>query len=202
MKILVTGGAGYIGSHTIKNLLKQDFDIIGLDNLSSGFIEPIEIIKKKFGSSAGEFEFIRGDLSNKELLKEIFQKNQIDAVIHLAAKIDAAESVQKPELYHQENYINSINLVEAMTLAGVNKLVFSSTAAVYGDPEYTPIDENHPTRPTNPYGQTKLDFEKYLAKVENLKYITFRYFNVGGSEPAGLLGKSHLQSQDLIEKYF
>lgn len=197
-KILVTGGAGYIGSHTIKNLLKQNFDVIGLDNLSTGFIEPIEILKKK----SDKLEFIKGDLADKELLKEIFQKNQIDAVVHLAAKIDAAESVEKPDLYHQENYINSINLVEAMTLAGVNKLVFSSTAAVYGNPQYTPIDENHPTKPINPYGQTKLDFEKYLAKVENLKYITFRYFNVGGSDPAGHLGKSHTIGGDLIENIF
>ena len=104
-----------------------------------------------------------------------------------------------PELYHQENYLNSINLVDAMTEAGVNKLIFSSTAAVYGNPEYSPIDEKHPTHPTSHYGKTKLDFEKYLKGVENLDYIIFRFFNVGGSDPEGLIGKSHLNSQDLIE---
>lgn len=197
-KVLVTGGAGYIGSHLIKNLLKQNYQIVILDNLSSGSITPIEIIKKNYG----DIEFIKGDLADKEKLAEIFQKNEIDAVMHLAAKIDVNESVKNPNLYHQENYINSINLVEAMTASGCNKLIFSSTAAVYGNPEYTPIDENHPTNPTNPYGQTKLDFEKYLKKVENLKYIILRYFNVGGSDPVGNLGRSHLYMSDLIENIF
>lgn len=194
-KILVTGGAGYIGSHLIKNLLKEGFSVITLDNLSTGFIEPMEIIKKNFD----EFEFIRGDLGDKNLLEKIFSENEISIVVHLAAKIDAAESVKKPAFYHQENYLNSINLIEAMTAAGVNRFLFSSTAAVYGNPKYIPIDENHPTNPTNPYGQTKLDFEKYLKTVENLQFIILRYFNVGGSDPGGLLGRSHLQSQDLME---
>lgn len=193
MKIFVTGGAGYIGSHLVKNLLKEDYEVVVFDNLSTGFIEPIEIIKNNIGN----FELIKGDLRNKDLLREIFQKHQIDVVMHLAAKTDVAESVKNPELYVQENFINSVNLVEAM--GGVGKFIFSSTAAVYGNPEYSPIDENHPTDPTSPYGQTKLDFEKYLSKVENLQYIILRYFNVGGSDPKGFLGKSHLQSQDLIE---
>lgn len=194
-KIFVTGGAGYIGSHLVKNLLKEGFPVIVFDNLSTGHIEPIEILKKKIG----DFEFIKGDLTQKEKLAEIFQKNKVEAVMHLAAKTDVLESVKNPELYHQENYINSVNLIEAMTETGVNKFIFSSTAAVYGNPQYTPIDEKHATHPTNPYGQTKLDFEKYLEKVENLKYIILRYFNVGGADPAGLIGKSHPQSQDLIE---
>lgn len=201
-KILVTGGAGYIGTHLVKNLLKANYDVTVIDNLSAGFIEPIQIIQEEFGdppNSAGKFEFIKGDLSDTIFLEKIFSRKDIEAVIHLAAKTDAAESVVKPDLYHQENYINSINLVEALTAAGIDKLIFSSTAAVYGNPKYTPIDEKHPTNPTNPYGQTKLDFEKYLARTENLKYIILRYFNVGGSDPSGLIGKSHLQSQDLIE---
>ena len=194
-KILLTGGAGYIGTHTLKNLLKEKYQVIVLDNLSKGFIEPLEIIKREFG----DFIFIRGDLDDKEKLQRVFQDYQINTVIHLAAKIDATESVKKPELYHQENYLNSINLLETMTNAGVDRFIFSSTAAVYGNPQYTPIDENHPTCPTNPYGQTKLDFEKYLQKIDNLNFIILRYFNVGGSDPAGLLGKSHLQSEDLLE---
>ena len=198
-KILITGGAGYIGTHIVKNLLKEGFSLMVLDNLSVGFIEPIEILKKKYGlKSHSNLEFIKGDLADKNLLEKIFKKD-IEAVIHLAAKTDAVESVKNPELYHRENYINSINLVEGMSSAGVNKLIFSSTAAVYGNPQYIPIDENHSTNPTNAYGQTKLDFEKYLERVENLKYIVLRYFNVGGSDPIGLIGKSHLQSEDLIE---
>lgn len=194
-KILVTGGAGYIGSHITKNLLKQGYEVLVFDNLSKGYLEPIEILQKKFEN----LEFIKGDLSDKELLKKIFSENEISCVIHLAAHIDVNESMANPELYHQENYLNSINLIDAMTEAGVNKLIFSSTAAVYGNPEYSPIDENHPTNPTSSYGKTKLDFEKYLKGVENLDYIIFRFFNVGGSDPEGLIGKSHLKSQDLIE---
>src|SRR3990167_8219656 len=169
-KIFITGGAGYIGSHLVKNLLKEGFSLIVIDDLSTGFIEPIEILKKNFARPAGGFEFIRGYLGDKELLEKIFATNKIEAVMHLAAKTEVAESVEKPELYHQENYVNGINLVEAMSVAGVNRLIFSSTAAVYGDPQHIPIDENHPTQPTSPYGRTKLDFEKYLEKVENFEY--------------------------------
>lgn len=202
MKIFVTGGAGYIGSHLVKNLLKEKFEVVAFDNLSTGFIEPLEIIRKEFASPTGGLEFIRGDLANVGLLEKIFQQKKIDVVIHLAAKTDAAESVRKAEVYHQENYINSINLIEAMTNAGVDQFIFSSTAAVYGNPQSTPIDESHPTKPENPYGQTKLDFEKYLARSENLKYLIFRYFNVGGSDSAGLVGRSHFASQDLMENIF
>jgi UDP-glucose 4-epimerase len=195
MKILITGGAGYIGSHIALKLLKKGYLVIAIDNLSSGFIEPIKILSKKFNN----LEFIRGDISDKEFLEKFFKNQKIDAVMHLAAKIDTAESVKKPELYHRENYLNGINLIEAMTLAGVNKIIFSSTAAVYGNPQYIPIDENHPTLPLSPYGQTKLDFEKYLTKTKNLQYIILRYFNVGGADPEELLGKSHLKSKDLLE---
>jgi UDP-glucose 4-epimerase len=176
-------------------LLKENYEVVVFDNLSTGFIQAAEIIKDNYG----EFEFIKGDLADIETLTEVSKSKNIDVVMHLSAKIDAAESVKNPELYHQENYLNSVNLIEAMTEAGISKFIFSSSAAVYGGPQNTPIDENHPTNPTSPYGQTKLDFEKYLTKVENLQYIVLRYFNVGGSDQEGFLGKSHLQSQDLIE---
>lgn len=194
-KILVTGGAGYVGTHLVKNLLKEGFEVVVLDNLSSGFIQAVEIIKKNYG----EVEFIKIDLMDIEKLSEIFINRNIDAVMHLAAKIDVVESLEESELYHQENFVNSVNLIEAMTAVGVDKFIFSSTAAVYGNPEYTLIDEKHPTDPLSPYAQTKLDFEKYLSRVENLKYVILRYFNVGGSDLEGILGKSHLQSQNLME---
>ena len=162
MKILVTGGAGYVGSHAVRELLKNGYEIVVYDNLSSGFKESLP---------EKDVKFIKGDLSDKDLLIDIFKERSIDAVIHLAAKIDVAESVKNPTLYHEENFLGSINLLEAMTQAGVDKIIFSSTAAVYGNSQYTPIDENHPTNPTNPYGQTKLDFEKYLEQTQNLKYI-------------------------------
>jgi UDP-glucose 4-epimerase len=193
-KILVTGGAGYIGSHLVKNLLKEGFSVLVLDNLSAGFIEPIEILKKEFEN----LEFIKIDLANKEKLEAMFFKEKIDTVMHFAAKVSVEESVKNPGLYHQTNYINSINLVEATMKANVENFIFSSSCVVYGTPQYIPIDEKHPTAPESPYGQTKLDFEKYLNKVGNLKFIIFRYFNVGGSDPAGRLGKSNIEREDLI----
>ncbi len=194
-QILITGGAGYIGSHLAKNLLREGYEVVIFDNLSSGYIEPIKILQKKFPN----LEFIKGDLSNKEQLRELFGKNSFETVMHLAAKIDARESIEKKDLYAQENYHNGINLVETMTRAGVKKLIFSSTCAVYGEPKYFPIDEKHPTRPGNPYGQSKLDFEKYLGKVKNLGFIILRYFNVGGADPEGQIGKSHFQYEELLE---
>lgn len=197
--ILVSGGAGYIGSHLIKNLLKEGFFVVVVDNLSSGFIEPIEIIRNKYVSKENNLEFIKGDLNDRENLDKIFSQRKIDIVMHLAAKTNVIESIQKPSFYNQENYVNSVNLIDAMTAHNINKIIFSSTAAVYGDPKYTPIDEAHSTSPLNPYAQTKLDFEKYLSKIRNLKYTVFRYFNVGGADLEGNLGKSHLESQDLME---
>ncbi len=193
-KILVTGGAGFIGSHVAKNLLKEGFSVLVVDNLSNGFIEPIEILKKKFKN----LEFIKIDLANKERLEEIFAKQEIDAVMHFAARVSVEESIKNPSLYHQENFLNSVNLIESMSKAGIENFIFSSSCVVYGTPQYIPVDEVHPTKPESPYGQTKLDFEKYLRKVSNLKYIIFRYFNVGGSDLDGLLGKSNIEREDLI----
>ena len=121
--ILVTGGAGYIGSHIINNLLKGDFNVIVLDNLSSGFIEPIEILTKQFDKK-NNLQFIKCDLDNQDLLGKIFKKNNIEALIHLAAKIDVPESVTNPDLYHRENFLNGVNLVEAMLEADINKMIF------------------------------------------------------------------------------
>lgn len=194
-KILITGGAGYIGSHIVKKLLENNQAVLVLDNFSTGFIEPLEILKNKFNN----LNYINADLTDKEKLIEIFTKHDIDAVVHMAAKIDVNESIVKPDEYYQANYTGGINLIEAMSTTGVNKIIFSSTAAVYGNPEFTPINESHATKPLNPYGQTKLDFEKYLTKCKKLQYIIYRYFNVGGASLDGSIGKSHLKSHDLLE---
>lgn len=195
MNILVTGGAGYIGSHITKKLLEQGDKVVVVDNFTTGFTTPMEILRKKYS----DFSYINADLLDTEKMEEIFTNNTFDAVIHLAAKISVPESLEKPDLYNEVNFQAGVNLVEVMTRHGVGKIVFSSTAAVYGNPEYTPIDENHSTKPLNPYGQTKLDYEKYLAQCQNLKYVIFRYFNVGGASLDGQIGKSHIESQDLIE---
>lgn len=193
-KILVTGGAGYIGSHAVKSLLKKGFSVIIIDNLSSGFISPIEILKENYSN----LEFFKADLADKEGLIEVLKQNRIDTIMHFAAKVSVSESLKFPALYYQENYINSVNLTEAALETGVNKFIFSSSCVVYGSPKYIPIDENHPSNPESPYGQSKLDYERYLKKVKNLKYVIFRYFNVGGSDPDGLLGKSNFERRDLI----
>ena len=155
-KILVTGGGGYIGSHVVKKLLENNHSVLVIDNFSTGYIEPLALLKKKYEN----LEFINVDLLDKDKLNEIFLKFNIDAVIHLAAKIDVNESIKNPNKYYQVNYIGGVNLVNAMLSSGVRKIIFSSTAAVYGNPKCTPIDENHPILPLNPYGQTKADFEK------------------------------------------
>lgn len=186
MTILVTGGAGYIGSHLVKRLLKEGHRVVAIDNLSVSKIDAICVLQKHFGKN---LEFIKTDLRD-DSLAEILLNKGIEVVMHLAAKANVAESVQNPALYHQVNFLGGINLIEMMLKAGVTKLTFSSTAAVYGSPQYIPIDENHPTNPQSPYGQTKLDFEKYLKKVQNLDCLIFRYFNVGGSDHEGILGKA------------
>ena len=177
MKILVTGGAGYIGSHVVLDLLEADHDVIILDDLSLG-------VELNIHSDA---QFIFGSTLDNEALKVCFQ-DQVDAVIHLAAFKAAGESMTDPEKYSKNNISGTINLLNAMTEHGVHTFVFSSSAAVYGYPEYLPIDEDHPTDPINYYGFTKLVIESFLewyGKLRGLKYVSLRYFNAAGYDPKG-----------------
>lgn len=177
MKILVTGGAGYIGSHVVLDLLEADHDVIILDDLSLG-------VELNIHSDA---QFIFGSTLDNEALKVCFQ-DQVDAVIHLAAFKAAGESMTDPEKYSKNNISGTINLLNAMTDHGVHTFVFSSSAAVYGYPEYLPIDEDHPTDPINYYGFTKLVIESFLewyGKLRGLKYVSLRYFNAAGYDPKG-----------------
>ena len=177
MKILVTGGAGYIGSHVVLDLLEADHDVIILDDLSLG-------VELNIHSDA---QFIFGSTLDNEALKVCF-RDQVDAVIHLAAFKAAGESMTDPEKYSKNNISGTINLLNAMTDHGVHTFVFSSSAAVYGYPEYLPIDEDHPTDPINYYGFTKLVIESFLewyGKLRGLKYVTLRYFNAAGYDPKG-----------------
>ena len=177
MKILVTGGAGYIGSHVVLDLLEADHDVIILDDLSLG-------VELNIHSDA---QFIFGSTLDNEALKVCF-RDQVDAVIHLAAFKAAGESMTEPEKYSKNNISGTINLLNAMTDHGVHTFVFSSSAAVYGYPEYLPIDEDHPTDPINYYGFTKLVIESFLewyGKLRGLKYVTLRYFNAAGYDPKG-----------------
>jgi len=188
--ILVTGGAGYIGSHVIKELLRQGHKPIVFDNLQTGHRKTTK-----------DALFIEGDLSDQKKLKETFQAYQIDTVIHFAADSLVGESVQNPLKYFNNNVKNSLNLVEIMEEFKVKKIVFSSSAAVYGEPKEIPIPENHPCVPTNPYGETKWIFEKILGAFHvagKIDYISLRYFNAAGADPEGELGEDHSPETHLI----
>lgn len=189
-KILVAGGAGYIGSHTVKELLNEGFEVIILDNFSSGRKELV---------TGGEV--ILGDLMDKAFLSHVFSSNRIEAVLHFASFIQVGESYENPQKYYIHNLFTSLNLLEAMLEAGTKKFIFSSSAATYGVPETTPIPESHPVNPDNPYGQTKAFLEKILEDYEKaygLSYISLRYFNAAGADPDGRLGEMHDPETHLI----
>ena len=193
-KILITGGAGYIGSHCVLEMLKRNFELVVFDNLSTGHAKTIEKLK-----TIGNFDFIKGDLKNKNEIDEVFKKHKIDAVIHFAAYSQVGESMKEPEKYYKNNVLGTKNLLDSMVENNVKKIVFSSTAATYGEPKYTPIDEKHPQEPINPYGETKLLIEKKMDEYDlaySLKSIRLRYFNVVGSSK--IVGEEHNPETHLI----
>ena len=145
--ILVTGGAGYIGSHTVINLLNAGFEIVIFDNLENGHIETVQTLQK-----LGDVKFEKGDLRNIEDIEKVFAKYQIDAVVHFAAFALVGESVEKPAKYYRNNTVGTLNLLDTMLKFGCKKIVFSSTCATYGNPTYVPVDEKHPQIPVSPYG--------------------------------------------------
>jgi UDP-glucose 4-epimerase len=191
VNILVTGGAGYVGSHVVEELLKTgQHKVVVLDNLQKGHRESL------LGG-----EFIEGDLADTNLLDEIFTKYGIEAVVHMAADSLVGESVEHPDKYFNNNVTNGLNLLNAMVRHDARYIVFSSTAAVYGEPIETPITEDHPQVPTNPYGESKLFFEKIMARYDKaygLKHISLRYFNAAGASPSGAIGEDHRPESHLI----
>lgn len=194
--ILVTGGAGYIGSHCVLSLLEQKHDVLIFDNLSTGHIETVEELKKN-----GHVTFYHGDLLNKDDLKKIFSNYNIDAVIHFAAFSQVGESVLNPKKYYTNNVIGTINLLNTMIEFNVKKIVFSSTAATYGEPLYVPIDEKHPQSPINPYGKTKLIIENIMDdydKAYGIKSVRLRYFNVIGADIKKRVGEWHDPETHLV----
>jgi UDP-glucose 4-epimerase len=187
---LVVGGAGYIGSHTVKYLMKNGCNCIVADNLIYGHKEAVLTDN-----------FILADLLDIDSLLNIFNNFSIDAVIHFAAFAYVGESVINPQKYYNNNVVGTINLLNAMLSNDVKKIVFSSTCATYGEPKYTPIDENHPQNPINPYGKTKLMIEQIFADYEKaygLKHISLRYFNAAGCSADGDIGESHDPETHLI----
>ena len=194
--ILVTGGAGYIGSHCVMALLEQNNDVVIFDNLSTGHIETVETLKKY-----EHVEFQKGDLTNFDDINSVFKNYDIDKVVHFAAFSQVGESVVNPQKYYINNVCGTINLLRAMLENNVKKIVFSSTAATYGEPVYIPIDEKHPQNPINPYGQTKLMIEKIMDdydKAYDLKSVRLRYFNVAGADSKSRIGEWHDPETHLI----
>lgn len=188
--ILIAGGAGYIGSHTVKYLLKNNYEVVVLDNLVYGHEKAV---------LTPNFEQV--DLADKQAVDNVFKKYKIDAVIHFAAYTYVGESVVQPQKYYWNNVVNTLNLLDAMIENNVKNIVFSSTCATYGNPQYTPLDEKHPQSPINPYGKTKLMMEQIMADYDaayGLKYVALRYFNAAGADAEGQLGESHDPETHLI----
>ena len=190
MRVLVTGGAGYIGSHTCKALAKAGHEPLVLDNLCSGHRWAV-----KWG------RFLEWDLSDTELLPQFLEKEPVEAVLHFAANLLVAESVQNPRKYFWNNVVNTLHLLDAMLEGGVKRIVFSSSAAVYGNPHKVPIPEGHPKEPVNPYGETKLAMERALqwyGRAYGIKWVALRYFNAAGADADGEIGECHDPEAHLI----
>lgn len=190
MKILVAGGAGYIGSHTVKGLIQEGFEVTVFDNFSTGRKELL------IGG-----ELVEGDLMDKKSIKNALMSKNIKAVLHFASLIQVGESYENPKKYYTHNLISSLNLFDAMLEADIKNFIFSSSAAVYGVPQQIPIPESHPLNPFNPYGQTKYFIEKILQDYERaygLKFISLRYFNAAGADSEGGLGELHNPETHLI----
>lgn len=191
MAILVLGGAGYIGSHTALELVKSGRDVVIADSLVTGY-------KKAIPEKA---RFYQGDIRDFEFLDNLFQQEKIDAVIHFAAYSLVGESVANPLKYYGNNLYGTKILLEAMVKNNIDKIVFSSTAATYGEPENIPVLESDRTCPTNPYGETKLAVEKmfkWVAEAHGLRYVSLRYFNACGADENGIIGEAHNPESHLI----
>ena len=191
MSILVTGGAGYIGSHTVYKLIEEGRDVVIIDSLQTGYIEAVH----------PKARFYEGDIRDKEFLNDVFSKEKIDAVIHFAANSLVGESMKNPLKYYDNNLYGTKVLLEAMIENNIKNIVFSSTAATYGEPEKYPIEETDKTEPTNTYRETKLAMEKMFKWTEvahGLKYVSLRYFNACGAHESGEIGEAHNPETHLI----
>ncbi len=190
LKVLVTGGAGYIGSHTVKLLVENGFEVVVYDNLANGHRDAVINAR-----------FVEGDILDGNRLDEILTAESFDAVVHFAAFIEVGESVKNPLKFYENNVAGTINLLNLLKKHKVKNFVFSSTAAVYGNPEKVPIKEDSPLNPINPYGNTKLTIEKVLKDMSDageIDFIALRYFNASGADKSGLIGESHNPETHLI----
>ncbi len=203
MTVLVTGGAGYIGSHVALELMANGFDVIILDNLSTGHRETVEALEglRDSGRLPGKLEFVYGDTGDRELLCSIMGSGKVSAVVHLAAFSQVGESMQRPGKYFNNNTARAINVLECMAECGVNNIVFSSTAAVYGEPEEIPIREGNKVKPASVYGASKLMVEELLRwyeQIYGIRHVALRYFNAAGADRSAVIGECHEPETHLI----
>lgn len=190
MRVLVAGGAGYIGSHMVKQLLSAHIDVVTLDDLSGGHRDAV------VGG-----EFVMGDIGDRAQVERVLGQRRFDAIMHFASFIQVGESVSDPAKYYRNNLAGTLSLLDAAVACGVKHFVFSSSAAIYGEPKYTPIDEDHPTQPLSPYGYSKLAVERVLADYDRaygLRSVSLRYFNAAGADPDGDRGEMHEPETHLI----
>ncbi len=199
-KVLVTGGAGYIGSVAVYLLLQKDYEVVVADNFSTGHEEPLKQFKSKFKN---KFNYYEADLNQPLSIKKVLdQEKDIHAVLHYAAACLVDESMDNPQKYFQNNVVGTHNLLTQIIDHGIKNIVFSSTCAVYGEADYVPVDEKHPTVPSNPYGLTKRMIEQMIewyGKLDKLNYMIFRYFNVCGASEDGEIGDSKDPSVLLVQ---
>lgn len=190
MAVLVTGGLGYVGSHSVKQLVERGEEVIVLDNLLFGHRE-----------AACGSQVVIGDIGDRDLLRNLFSNNKIDAVMHFAALADVPESVADPRKYYDVNISKSLAMLDVMLEHDVKMMIFSSSAATFGEPKVVPIPEDHPKDPTNPYGRSKLMLEEILREYEHaygLRAISLRYFNASGADPSGEIGEDHTPEHHLV----
>ena len=197
--VLVTGGAGYVGSHAVKALAAAGYDVVVCDDLSAGHPEAVERLAAAFPKR--RITLLRADIADTDAVAAALRSSQATAVLHFAARLLVGESVQKPLDYYYANVTKTMALFRAMEQTGVRRLIFSSTCATFGQPQTSPMAEDHPQRPINTYGETKLAIERALPHLERafgLKSIALRYFNAAGADPDGLIGEDHEPEEHLI----
>jgi UDP-glucose-4-epimerase GalE len=199
--VLVTGGAGYVGSHAACELADAGHDVVIFDDLSAGHVEAVERLRGRF--PAGRVTFVRGDVGDGAAVAAALRASRASAVMHFAARLLVAESVAQPLAYYHANVTGTLALLAAMAEVGVRRFVFSSTCATFGEPVQVPMDETHPQRPVNAYGETKLAVERALPHVERatgMRWVALRYFNAAGAHASGLIGEDHAPEAHLIPR--
>jgi UDP-glucose-4-epimerase GalE len=197
--VAVMGGAGYVGSHTVKALAAAGYDVVVFDNLSAGHAAAVDRLARAFPDRS--IRLVTGDILDQQAVRSALTESNATAVLHFAARLLVGESVRDPISYYRANVGGTLSVLEAMAEAGIGRLVFSSTCATFGEPVAPTIDETHPQRPINAYGETKLAIERALPHVERahgIRAITLRYFNAAGADPDGLIGEDHQPEEHLI----